>query len=460
MSRNMGSYVPRALGTAYTPDAEGASEGDQGQPMFSRAVHLGGLREDDAMVTLRGLREDDAALRLGTAYAPAAEGESEGDEGWPVRARAVHLGESAAAPFGPMDGIRRGTMISNGRIGTAYYPSAEGESEGDYSYRVTQQAIHGLREEDAAILMNGLREEDALILLKGLREEDAGVVLRGLREEDAAILLKGLREDDAGINLKGLREEDAQVLMRGLREEDAAILLKGAMGTDDMDEALGRFKSGRKKSHAPYRVDPVHKAIRKGLRDISFMGAEDYHPRFPVELRIEGLGHVSMDGLFDFLKPLPSDEEYMGKIKIVIEGWNRVKPQLDQLPLQSKQAIEANMVTAQADRGRYEGMPGFLAEGASAKTLGRYERVVRLEAYLPTLQTLIDKAKALGPAVNNQTPTQTAQQTNTAAKNDVIQRSSATARPDILIDYVLPYGGVAVGAGLITFLGLKLAGSI
>jgi len=346
---------------------------------------------------ISGLREEDAGVRLGVAYAQSAYPSAEGD-------RAVVEGlreRDARVRLGVSAEAPEGPMDG---IGAAYDRFAYSSAEAD--------RLYGLREDDARILLKGLREDDAKILLRGLREGDASILLKGLREQDAGVILKGLREQDAAILLKGLREDDASIRLSGLREDDAQILLRG----------IGRIS---------------------GL-----LAAEDFHPRFQAQL----------GGWLDFLKPLPGDEEYMAKIRVVVEGWNRIKPQLYALPAQSKTAIINNMTAAKCDPGRYDGMAAFLAEGAAAKTEGRWERVQRLEAYLPTLQKLIDQYKALGAAVAAQTPTQTQQAVNQQAIQDVALRASALPKPDVLMDYILPYGGVALGSAAVVLIGMKLAG--
>lgn len=472
MSRqNSQSFVPRRMGTAYAPDAEGGAEGDYGFP------------------GMRGLREDDARVKLGTAYYPSSEGEAEGDYAYPVRAQAVHMGESAEAPDGPCDempsrmrGGQPSMMISDGRVGsqshkdfskeilenreyvvsglreddarvklgTAYAPAAEGESEGDYAYPVRERAVHGLREDDARITMRGLREDDARIMLKGLREDDAMVLLKGLREDDASLVLKGLREDDAHLVLKGLREDDAAILMKGLREDDAAIHMA----------ELGR-KRGRKtfRKYGATQVAPGYTAYRaakemKGL--VTFMGAEDFHPRFEVEARIEGLGVIhgqAVDGIFDIFKGGPSAEEYMGKLNVIAAQWGRVRPRLDALATEAQAAIRKTMSAADAPYEDYVNtVPIYIQEGYAGYQAhnGRWNRVKRYESYLPTIDKLVSQAETLGGMSHTQAVD--------TAKKDVDQRIDEAKKPNILTDIVLPVGAVTLGLGVITYASIKMFG--
>jgi hypothetical protein len=391
---------------AYSPRAEGGAEAD--------------------WVT-KGLREDDAAVRMGDSYIVRAGGSAEGDRlrGLREEDASLRLGDN---PLGAEGGraeqlgeINRGTLV-----------------------------VGGLREEDASLRMGaaegaepvaeGTAEGSRAQQMGGLRESDADLRLSGLREDDAALRLSGLREDDAALRLQGLREEDAGLVfsaMRGLREEAAGL-------------QLGTFRTAmilRGLSSPSYTLRSAYRRL----------GAEDFHPRFPVRVEIEGLSgtskmlsRVQVEGLFDFLQAKPSAEVYLGAIKVLISEWAAVKADLRKLPDQQYEVIRAQMTALNNDPEKYDGMTGFLAEGYAAYTDGRWDRVQRLAAYLPTVRTIVAQYKAAGPSVTP-TPAQTTQ----VAVKDVAARQEALTKPSFLQE-AAPYAAGAAGVGLLTTLILVL----
>jgi hypothetical protein len=416
---------------------------------------------------LDGLREDDADIRMGMVShsGDGSEGSAEGSaEGY----RAQQLG------FG-MGGIlvsdgSHGEMLSVSaydRLGVSAYDQVmKGLREDDADIR-----MGGLREDDADIRMGGLREDDANVRMEGLREDDADIRMGGLREEDANIQLSGLREEDANISLtndvlSGLREEDAGITfltMEGLREDDAglqigsiraAMMLRGLADPVDMVEEMGRRRlvrhMRRKGRYGPRRL--IKESDEMGVSAYDRLGAEDFHPRFPAVM-IEGLG--TMGGIFDFLKSEPTPEEYIGKIKVVLDGWKVVKPQLMALPERSRNAIINQMKSLKNDPERYDGLAQFLSEGYEGykASPGRWERVKRLEAYLPTVQAMVSRARALGPAP---TPAEEERRAKEAAVTNIETRINSIEKPSF-IQEAAPYAAGALGAGAIVGLVLALS---
>jgi len=485
------------------PSASGSAESDRlaGQPaeMFSNgrmgglreddaSVVLSGLREDDASVSMGGLREDDAFVKMGGAYAQRAEGASESNlDGLREDDASVRM-DGAYAPRAEGDaeslrGLREDD--ASVRMDGAYAPDAGSSAEGD---------LRGLREDDASLRLGDVESMSAeanrydrladAYLGKGAGRGIKGVAARAgeeavraarvgqlrskgevetmirsrlgkrledLRAQVAAMpkiindavafemkridkrlteifkkgtsvagmrlgyILRGLREDDADLRLMGLREDDSNLKMEGLREDDASVSLTGA-------------------EEVPPRL-----------------GADGFHERFPVVVEIKGLGQIrcvayqsQMSGFLDFLKPLPSSTEYLGTLRVLVDRWeNATKPRLNKLNTQSKNAIIAQMTALNNDPSRYDGMKAFLTEGAGAMTLSRWERVERLNAYIPTIDTLIAQAESFGPQA---TPAAETQVVNQTAAKDLANRQDAVVSGSF-IEKAAPYaiGGAIIG---------------
>jgi hypothetical protein len=468
MSRNGHFRLYGSLATAYAPNAERSSEGDIlfGLREDDADIRLSGLREDDAMIRLgyngelgvsaydmEGLREDDAMIRLGDTKWDGSTGRAEGSaEGH----RDAQLGISAYD-------IQPAILSSDGRIG--------GMVEDHWGIR-----MDGLREDDAGIRMGisaydleGLREDDANIRLSGLREDDAGIRLGTSYAPDAQGASEGNRSwgqlgvsayDELG-DVDSLSAEAAEIeqkqtlrgirmgyILRGLREDDANIRL----GVSAYDEL------GRRRAFGPRRHLERRRRMISGAEENppEMLAAEGFHERFPVRVDISGLGVIhgtvdssNLEGLFDFLKSKPSAEEYIGKIRLVLDGWRVVKPQLYELPEASRKAIIAQMTALNNGPDRYESMNGFLAEGYAGYTDGRYSRVKRLEAYLPTVQKMVSEARALGGNF-------TVEQANKVAAEDLKTRQESISQPTFL-EKAAPIIGAAGAAGLLTALVLSIA---
>lgn len=398
---------------AYAPRAEGESESD-----------LGGLREDDASVRLMGLREDDASIRLGDIETLSAEG--------------ARIDQMAAAKVGP--GAGRGLKVIAAQAGEEAFQRAKtgnlkskAEVEKIVRDRLNRR-LESLKQRvadmpkliDATVSFEMKRLDKRLskVFSKGTSVAGLrlGCILRGLREDDADLRLMGLREDDANLRMEGLREDDAGVRMEGLREDDASVVLSGAE-----------------------EVPPK-------------LGAEGFHERFPVTVEIKGLGVIrcvayrnTMNGLFDFLKPAMSSEEYLAKLAQLKTAWASVRRDLFALTDQQKSAIEKTMVTMECEVGEYDrATTVYIAEGAAGMTSTRINRVNRIETGLPTIRKLIDQAKTFGPTAATTSP----QQVQQTAAADVDQRIAAAGSENVLVSTVLPVAGGAalVGTALLVIL--------
>jgi len=341
-------------------------------------------------------------------------------------------------------------------------------------------SLRGLREDDARVSLDGLREDDAGISLQGLREDDAGISLEGLREDDAAISLgkrrrsilktvakkqpygqayrfirkdiklDGLREDDAGVSLEGLREDDAMISMNGLREDDARVSMDG-LREDDAGITLGEMEIGQithdSLGRAFIKRIPNAVAFRQVKTDLRLKRGR---PAVMMTAQRHGLpvaeikGTDELAGFWDFLKRMPSDEEYLAKIRLVISRWVPAHNRLHKLTEQQREAILNNMIAAKADHDRYDGLTGFLKEGAAAKTTGRWDRIVKLDTYLPTLEKLLNQAEQFG---SMPTPEEEQKKVNQTSVEDVILRQEAVVKESLLVSTVLPVaaGGAALG---------------
>lgn len=433
----------RRMGNAYAPDAQGSAEGEgraaqlgdlnplnaeSNRGRFSearfgvsghmvtdgrvghmadvredyyRAHPLSGLREDDADLRLRGLREDDADLRL--------RGLREDDAN--LRLRGVRsLGRNNEQTHFLTRQLPGGTAYRGLGSESLYHDM------GDRNVAFNQYRRMGNDLLRDGMPLDGLREDDARLKMRGVGNFRSSIALRGINN------LRGLREDDADLRLRGLREDDANLHLRGLREEDAAVMLRGIGTVNDL---------------LSYRS----------------MGASDFHPRFPVKVEIEGVGTIGltrseakMAGLFSFLTPNPTWEEFAGRCNTLLQQWIPLRNTISQLPPAQLNAINQQMAAADRvsaqDYDQVQTM--FLAEGPPgyAAHQGRAAELTRLEAYLPTLQKVVAQMAAMNP---NATPGQlTAAATNTALTS--LNSQIAGQPTDIMGSYALP---ALIGVGLI-----------
>lgn len=462
------------MGVSSYDEMSGLREDDASIRMGVSAYdEMSGLREDDANVRLgvsaydelKGLREDDAGVRLGTAYAPSAEGESEGDYGWPSKFRATYMGVSAydvqelkslsraaeeeesSGNLGRMKGYR----IHAAAKAEAMKINRErrmgkkvDESEAEERIRAAAQKAsdlivskyQGFITQAPEIVKNAVDRQMAWLRLR----ENAA--MEGLREDNARLVLgviDGLREDDAGLRIQGVR---------------TAMILRGLADTEEILDEMGR----RRKFVPAYKR---HQRVRRKVISGAEMGAEDFHPRFPVV--IEGIGRFNvsekqLEGIFDFIfgKSLPTSDQYLGMLKVLNDRWvNNLKPRLYKLNSQSRDAIINNMRAAKAGPELYDGLATFLAEGyAGLQSFpGRWDRIQRLNAYLPTLDKLISDAESFGPQA---TPVQEQQKVNETAIKDVSERQAAAGETSFL-EKAAPIGIAAVAAGSLTALIVSLA---
>lgn len=322
------------------------------------------------------------------------------------------------------------------QMGTAWAQDAYGSVE-DLRSMSGVRFIGGLREDDASLRLGGLREDDATVHLEGLREDDANVRLGEFLDQDNGSFdaqlgrrggrfrgrgkkfghrrfMRGLREDDADIMMAGLREDDADVRLSGLREDDAALRL----------------------------------------------GASDFHPRFPVKLEMKGLGSVTaglslgqIEGLFDFLKSLPTSSEWVGRLQSLKKSWDPLRTRIYRLSDQQRVAVLNAMVNMNADAGAYDrATTVYLAEASKIEN-DRVKRVERLEAALPSVEKLVAATEASAPAP---TQTQQNQQAMTTVTRDVSARASGIESWGVK-EYALAagVGAGALGLGYVLLKALK-----
>ncbi len=323
--------------------------------------------------------------------------------------------------------------------------SAEGSAAGS---RVRQ--LGDIRRDYYDSSMRGLREDDASIALRGLREDDAGLRLSGLREEDAQIALAGLREEDAGVQLAGLRNSMA---LRGLREEDASIRLAAIY--NPMGWRHG-FRKGFSAGHKGLRA--FNKQFMNGAEEQGPILAEaGFHQRFPVTVRIEGIGAVRgevvgrhISGLFDFLAPQMSWDEAATRLQTLAMKEAALQQRLSRLSPEAQAAI-LKQNNAIKDNELFDGQIGvYLQEGPTgwAAHTGRETRMKATELALPTIDTLVSQFESgkLTPAG-----------AGAAAQANVAQRiDSATG---VVSQYAVPVAIAAVGTTIIVGLAYAVAKS-
>jgi len=451
--------------------AEGSAEGTRTQELGVSAYDLDGLREDDAAVRLgvsaydlqglreesedielSGLREDDAMLRLGisaydqlgAAYAPDAQGAAEGDQSWDeMGISAYDLGDvdslnaEAAAieqeqTLGDHEiGKKKGMgirMVARAAAREAYMLAKEGKIG---SLSEAEKLVKDRVAVAVARLKTGAAKAD---------EVAADAVSKAVAHFGPKIKSVIAKR----VSVSGLR---MGYILRGLREDDASVRM-GVSAYDEMGRRRARWRR------------PGPRKFMKGAEETppSFIGAEGFHERFPVTVDIAGIGVIHglvkgsrMGGLFDFLTPLPSDAEYLAQIRITLQGWDQAWPRLQKLHPTSKDSIVKTMEAVNNEPAKYETLRAFLAEGSGAKSSGRWDRVKRLNAYLPTVQNLISTAEALGPGA-----VMTPAQATDAAVKDLNQRIDAAGKSTFLQDAAPVAAGVGV-AGLFTALLIALA---
>lgn len=414
-------------------------------------VRLGGLREDDANVRLgvsaydlQGLREDDANVRLGTPNYPSSSGSSEGDRAWLGVSAYDRMGVSAY-DLGDVDSLNaEAAAIEQGQTLGASGPTgrAKGLTLRAIAWRAAKKALDEarkglIRSRDEADRLVSAEVEAAAKKMKTALETRVQRFDQVVKEAiDLAMKEYGPMIDKAlagKVSVQGIR---MGAILRGLREDDASV-------------RLGRFRAFE------VRGSEVHPP--------EMLAAEGFHERFPVRVDIEGLGRIrfvstgeKISGLFDFLKPLPSAEEYLGKLRVLIQGWSDTKPRLMALNESSRTSIINQMKALNNDPEKYDGMTAFLNEGYPGLQAnpGRWDRVVRLEQYLPTVNTLIAQALSLGPGA-----TLTPAIANAVAQKDLADRQAAMGEASF-IEKAAPVAAGVGGAGALTLLMLAIGGVI
>ena len=425
MSRNghfgMGESLGSELG--YNRAWDGATGSAEGNAAGSRVRQLGGHMVSNGRTSDMGdLRARDAGISL------------RGRSDYYLNAEAGRADQLGASHM----------HVPYNRKWDGATGSAEGNAAGS---RVRQ--LGDIRRDYFGQEMRGLREEDAGISLRGLREEDAGIRLAGLREEDAQIALHGLREEDAGIQLAGLRNS---MMLRGLREEDAGIRLAAIYNP------MG-WRHGFRKGFSPefrrkgYGNSFINGAERRG----PVLGEQGFHERFPVTVRIEGIGEVRgkvvgrhIAGLFDFLAPQMSWDEAATRLQTLAMKEAALLQRLQRLSPDAQAAI-MKQNNAIKDNELFDGQIGvYLQEGPTgwAAHTGRETRMKATETALPTIDTLVSQFESgkLTPAG-----------ANAAAQANVQQRiDSATG---VVAQYAVPVAIAAVGTTIIVGLAYAVAKS-
>lgn len=473
----------------------GLREDDASVRLGVSAYDLQGLREDDANLRLGGLREDDANMRLGTAYADDAAGSAEDPASRAgLGISAYDLGVSAYDQLGvsayDLTGLREDDAhlrlgddddqmgVSAYDLGISAYDLGDVDSLNAEAAAIEQEqtlADFEIGTKKGMKLRNIVRNA-ARVAFQGAQKgtiasraeadqfvsEKARVAGEQLKQRLQARLTKidsivadainktmaewGPKIDKAlqkKVSVAGVR---MGYILRGLREDDADI-------------ELGRRRAKFYRKFGPGRhMKMMRKMSGAEGTPPEMLNATGFHERFPVVVDIAGMGRIHgqvsgahIDGLFDFLKPDPSPEEYLGKIRLVMDGWKTVKPQLDALSPASKASIEGQMVALGNDPYKYDGMAAFLADGMPGykASPGRWDRVKRLEAYLPTVQKMVTEARAFSGVY-------TQEQANKTAATDLKIRQESIGE-ETFLQKAAPVAAAGAGAVALTALVLAIA---
>lgn len=433
---------------------------------------LRGLREDDANLRmgdaddLDGLREDDANLRLGTAWAEDSAGSAEDPTS------RAGLGVSAY----DLQGLREDD--ANLRLGISAYDLGDVDSLNAEAGAIEQ--MQGLADHEIGkgkgMKIRNVARNAARVAFQGAKsgtitsrsEADAFIVskTKAAGERMKQILQTRLTKVDqvvADAIAKAMAEWgpkidnvlSKKVSVHGLR---MGYILRGL---GDEDDDLGRSRKGFMKKMGPGRHIKIMKKVLHGAEEFppEMLNATGFHERFPVTVDIAGLGRIQgsvhgahVAGLFDFLKAGPSAEEYVGKLRVIADMWGRIKPRFDKLAPQAQASIKQNMAAADSSYEDYTNtVPAYIAEGFSGYQLheGRWKRVLRWEAYLPTADKLVSQAEVLGTAY-------TPAKANADAIQNVTDRANA-AGSETFLQKAAPVAGAIGAAGLLTALVLAIA---
>lgn len=454
--------------------ASGSAEGYAEDPNLGvSAYDMRGLREDDANLRLgvsaydlRGLREDDANLRLGTAYGPDASGSAEDPasragmgisaydlQGLREDDANVRLGISAY-DLGDVDSlnaeagaIEQQQTLSDYELGTgkgmklrnvirnAARMAHEGAVKGTItSYAEAQQFIT----EKARIAANKMKAH-----FESRRNQVDKVMNEALQHAMAEWGPKIQKALNKKVSVAGVR---MGMILRGLREDDANI---------DLGRRRHRKFSAYKPGHGMFGAEGTPPEL---------LNATGFHERFPVSVNIEGLGRITamgngeqiqelgtiFDDIFGHSMTFP---EFNAKCRVIADQWSRAQIRLDRLAPVAQDSIKKNMEAAGAGYGQLAvTLPQYIAAGEAGWALSQREhnnRVLRWEAYMPTLDKLISQAEVMGTAY-------TPQQANADALKDVTNRANAAGTPTFL-EQAAPIAAGAAGVGLLTALIIAIA---
>jgi hypothetical protein len=408
------SEFDKEMGTAWAPDAAGSAEDPASRSGMGVSAY-----------DLQGLREDDANVRLGISAYDLGDVDS-------LNAEAAAIEQEQVLADHEL-GVGKGMKIRNVARNSARIALQRAKSG----------AIASRAEADQFVSEKTRIAGEKMKRYLSLRRDGVDKIVNDAIEKAMAEWGPQISKVlSSKVSVQGVR---MGMILRGLLEDDANIELDG----------MGRFRA--------FRPGRGHRAMRKGLRGAEgtppeMLNATGFHERFPVTVDIAGLGRINgsvsgahMSDLFSFLKSGPSPEEYMGKIRIVMDGWSVVQPQLNALPKATRDVIEGQMQALGNHVYKYQGMGTFLAEGPGAlkQFPGRWERVKSLEAYLPTVQAMVSQARALGGNF-------TVDQANKTALDDLKSRQDA-AGTETFLEKAAPIAAGAAGVGLLTALVIAIA---
>lgn len=206
-----------------------------------------------------------------------------------------------------------------------------------------------------------------------------------------------------------------------------------------------------------YRVAPEQVS---GIGEID-VTEEDFKVRFPATL-----GH-KVNGIFDFLKPKPSAEEFRSRVRTLNQTYMNERERIKSLvPTQRSAALEQlNKVVPVWDldfllaKAAMRTDPNVIAyaAGSSSGDGAALKKLERAEAGLPVVTKLVSEMQSVNPAPTQAEETARAREATITIIDQRKQDIQRQAEGNVFTGYVLPIGGVALGLGLLTALAVSLA---
>lgn len=162
-------------------------------------------------------------------------------------------------------------------------------------------------------------------------------------------------------------------------------------------------------------------------------------------VKIEGTHQMA--GIFDFLKPTPSFEEFSGRIRTLLARWTPLKTRIDRLPDQQRVAVEKQLVDMRATA--WAEFPRYIAEGPAGVKRERLSRLARHETVLPTIEKLVAQLQSTQPSIDAGEEIDRASEAVRADVANRVVEASGTQAERILVPVAIGVGSTAALAGVL-----------